>query len=151
MSGYSDKWDLRFLRIAREISTWSRDPRKQVGSVIVRPDRTIVSTGCNDFPRGMPNFKEYYDNREEKLSRIIHAEMNAVLFSRENLNGCTLYTYPIASCDRCVVHMIQAGIDNFVFPALHDPTQERWMKIIETTKKYLNECHKSWTEVEFFD
>ena len=39
-----DKWDSRFLDIAREISTWSKDPSRQIGAIAVR-DRKILATG----------------------------------------------------------------------------------------------------------
>ena len=49
----SNKWDLRFLELARHISDWSKDPSTKVGCVVVGPDREIRSTGFNGFPRGI--------------------------------------------------------------------------------------------------
>jgi dCMP deaminase len=51
MFGATDKWDARFLDLARHVATWSRDPSTQTGAVIVRPNRTIASVGYNGFPR----------------------------------------------------------------------------------------------------
>ncbi|MEC8672013.1 MAG: CMP deaminase, partial [Candidatus Thermoplasmatota archaeon] len=45
------KWDQRFLELAKQISTWSKDPSTQVGCVVVGPDREIRSTGFNGLPR----------------------------------------------------------------------------------------------------
>ena len=45
-----DKWDRRFLKIAREGATWSKDPSTQVGAVIVDPDQRVVSLGYNGPP-----------------------------------------------------------------------------------------------------
>jgi len=42
------KWDKRFLRIAKEVASWSKDPRSQVGAIAVQ-SRRIVATGYNDF------------------------------------------------------------------------------------------------------
>ena len=47
-----DKWDDRFLDIAREISTWSKDPSRKIGAIAVR-DRKILATGYNGFPKGI--------------------------------------------------------------------------------------------------
>ena len=46
---YSVKWDKRFLRIAQEVSSWSKDPSKQIGAVATLDNR-IVATGYNGFP-----------------------------------------------------------------------------------------------------
>lgn len=45
------KWDSRFMDLARLVAGWSKDPSTQVGAVIVDPDKRIVSTGFNGFPR----------------------------------------------------------------------------------------------------
>ena len=42
------KWDVRFLELAKQIASWSKDPSTQVGCVVVGPDREIRSTGFND-------------------------------------------------------------------------------------------------------
>lgn len=44
------EWDRRFLKIAREVATWSKDPSTQVGAVIVDPDQRVVSLGYNGPP-----------------------------------------------------------------------------------------------------
>ena len=47
-----NKWDQRFIRVAREVSSWSKDPSKQIGAVIVK-DKRILATGYNGFPKGI--------------------------------------------------------------------------------------------------
>ena len=42
-------WDKRFLAVAKEISTWSKDPSKKIGAIIVK-DKRILATGYNGFP-----------------------------------------------------------------------------------------------------
>lgn len=150
-----DKWDKRFLRLARTISSWSKDESTQVGAVIVRPDKTIASVGFNGFPKTMPDKEELYKNRDEKYSRIIHAEMNAALFSHdESLNGYTLYTYPMMSCERCFVHMVQLGITRFVYPEAEQRHLIRWSESFERVKQYAKECNVtlvSYSKDEFVD
>ena len=38
----SDKWDARFIDLARHISGWSKDPSTKVGCVVVGEDREIT-------------------------------------------------------------------------------------------------------------
>lgn len=102
-------WDHYFLALAKLASSRSKDPSTQTGAVIVRSDHTLCSEGYNGFPKNMPDKPEWYADRNEKYSRVIHCEMNALLSSRERVDGYTLYTYPFASCDRCAVHMLQAA------------------------------------------
>lgn len=143
------EWDLYFLNIAKAASMKSKDPSTKTGAVITRSDNSVVSIGFNGFPMGMPDHAYLYENREEKYSRIVHCEMNALLFAREKLENCTLYTWPFASCDRCVVHMIQGGVRRFVAPTLPDHLQDRWGESLAKTKKYLAECGLPLVEVDF--
>lgn len=124
---FTPEWDARFLRLAREIASWSKDPSTQCGAVIVRPDRTICSTGYNGFPRGMNDHPELYADRPVKYSRTIHAEMNAVLCSQDaKLNGYTVYVWPIPPCDRCMAHLAQCQIGRVVCPAPDAERLARW-------------------------
>lgn len=146
----NNKWDLRFLKLAKFISEWSKDPSTQTGAVIVRPNKSICSVGFNGFPAAMEDDKNNYDNRDEKYSRIIHCEMNAVKFATEDLTGYTLYTYPFMSCDRCFVHMANYGITRFVAPVCTDPDkQERWESAFARVRLYAKEMNLELVEADF--
>jgi dCMP deaminase len=142
---FNEKWDLRFLELAKLISTFSKDPSTKCGAVIVRPDKTIASTGFNGFPQLLKDNSELYDNRDIKYSRIIHGEVNALLFAKEPVTGYTLYTTG-PCCDRCAVQMIQAGIKRFV--AYTAPDMEvRWGEAFKRTFSYYEEAgleHKEY-------
>lgn len=113
----SIKWDMRFLHLAREVASWSKDPSTQTGAVLVRPDRTVCSLGFNGFPRRMNDAPHLYNDREVKYKRIIHCEINALLSSRDqDHQGYTLYVWPFGPCERCAVQLIQAGITRVVCP-----------------------------------
>jgi dCMP deaminase len=141
------KWDRRFLEMASLVASWSKDPSTKAGAVIIRPDRTVVSVGFNGFPKSMPDNPEWYSNREEKYSRVVHCEINAMIHSYENLKHCTLYTFPFAPCDRCVVQMLQAGIVRFVFPEPTADALTRWAEAFVKTKKYITECGAVYEEI----
>jgi dCMP deaminase len=143
----ASKWDVRYLQFARHVASWSKDPSTKAGAVIVRPDRSVASVGFNGFPQVMPDLPEYYANREEKYSRIVHCEVNAQLFTRESLKGYTLYTYPFACCDRCVVQMLQAGITRFVWAECPPAQWERWGPTLTKTFAYLREAGVEMVEV----
>lgn len=120
-----ESWDDWFIGLTRYVATRSKDPRTHVGSAIVRPDRTIASTGYNGFPRGIEDTPELLENRDAKYERVVHAELNAVLTAREPLHGYTLYC-SLLPCPRCAVHVIQAGIARVVAPVMSDEEAKRW-------------------------
>src|SRR4051812_34856356 len=97
-----DKWDLRFLKAAEEVATWSKDCSTKVGCVIVDPElQRRVGEGFNGFPRFMSDAPELYEDRDTKYSRTIHAELNAVLFAKKT-EGCVAYvTHP--PCTNCAL------------------------------------------------
>lgn len=144
------KWDIRFLEMAKLVAGWSKDPSTKTGAVIVRPNKSVASVGFNGFPSKLKDTPELYSNRETKYSRVVHCEINALLYSREPVIGYTLYTYPFACCDRCAVQMIQAGISYFVSPELPAELQERWGQSVEQTISYYKEAGDiSWRQIDF--
>lgn len=140
-----DKWDQRFLDVAQLVSTWSKDPSTKVGAVIVRPDMTIASTGYNGFPKYMDDSDFLYDHRETKYARIIHAEMNALLHLREPVKGYMIYTFPMLTCERCAVHIIQSGITR-VCSIKND--NWRWQEAFARARNFYEEAGVEVVEYE---
>lgn len=136
----AETWHKYFLAMAEFVSTKSKDPSTKTGAVIVRPDWTVASTGYNGFPRDMDDSVGLYEDRQLKYSRIIHCEMNAILTARESVEGYTLYTWPFASCDRCAVHVIQAGIARVIYPPLPSHLKDRWGDSLVKTLGYFHEA-----------
>jgi dCMP deaminase len=114
MSDYH--WNYRFIHLAGHIAGWSKDPSTKCGAVIVRPDKTIASMGFNGLPQGIEDNPEILTNREAKLDRVVHAEMNALLFLRERAAGYSMYVWPSLPCNRCAAHIIQSGVKKVYFP-----------------------------------
>lgn len=141
------KWDRRFLDLAKFVAQWSKDPSTKTGAVLVRPDRSVASMGFNGFPKNMKDDPELYNNRDEKYSRVVHCEVNALIHAYEFTQGYTLYTWPFASCDRCCVQMLQAGITRFVFPEPSADALTRWADAFKRTKSYIEEAGATWLEV----
>jgi dCMP deaminase len=110
-------WDLRFIALAAHIAAWSKDPSTKVGCVVVGPDREIVTTGYNGFPRGVNDDPKRME-RPAKYLWTSHAEENAVAHAARigvSLKGCTAYVTH-CPCSRCARGLIQAGIRRVVFP-----------------------------------
>ena len=136
----SDKWQARFIDLAKEIASWSKDSGTQVGSVIVRPDRTICSVGFNGFPRGVKDSQEAIENRDAKLLRTIHAELNAILSSKESLVGYSLFVWPFQPCAQCAAAIIQAGITDVYCPYNDHLAHERWSESFRAALQMFDEA-----------
>lgn len=125
-----EKWDRRFLELARMVSTWSKDPSTQVGCVLVKDNR-VVGMGYNGFPKGVADDDRLHD-REAKYEIVVHAEVNALVQAGHSAEGSTLYAYPSFMlppiCSRCAGPAIQAGVAGIVGydPDLNDPRVQRW-------------------------
>jgi len=106
-------WDNYFIDIAKVVAKKSRDPSSQVGCVIVDSERKPVSFGFNGFVAGC-NEKYMTFERPLKYNLILHAEMNALIFSKRNLKDCIIYSTH-GPCDNCLKHVVQAGITEFYY------------------------------------
>ncbi len=119
-------WDEYFLKIARITAEKSKDPSTKVGAVICDPFNVTVSTGYNGFAQKIPDNAKFLNDRDQKYPRIIHAELNAILFSRRDLSGCTIYTWPMPPCAKCASIIIQTGITKVVSIAPSEELLQRW-------------------------
>ena len=135
------KWDERFLELAKQIASWSKDPSTQVGCVVVGPDREIRSTGFNGLPRGIEDSKDRLNNREIKYPMICHAEENAIMHAARigiSLKDCTAYvTWP--PCTRCARSLIQAGVSEIIYPKGID-IPDRWIQDFDLSLKMFKEA-----------
>ncbi len=135
-----NKWDDRFITIAHNVATWSKDPGTKVGAVLVI-DRRIIATGYNGFPHQVSDSFDRYENRELKLAYTVHAEVNSILNAAKNgarTDGSTLYvTFP--PCVSCSTSVIQAGISHVVCPDLTTAPQ-RWIESFKMGNKLLHEA-----------
>lgn len=139
------KWDLRFLGLAKFVSSWSKDPSTKVGACIADEDNRIVSVGYNGFARGVQDTPDRLDNRETKYKLVIHAERNALLFARRDLRGCTLYTSPFFTCSVCASMVIQAGVSRVVSGFGTFEQEARWYAETELARGIYIEAGVNFT------
>jgi len=153
---HGKKWGDRYLNLAKEVSTWSRDPSTKVGAVVVGDHGQLLSQGYNGFPRGVGDSAARYKNRDVKYKLVVHAEMNAIYNAGLNgisLDGATLYVYGCPICNECAKGIIQVGIKKVVSLRPKDlKSLDRWTQSIKDAKAmfteaevmYLTDVEKSW-------
>lgn len=116
------RWDARFMRLATEVASWSKDPDERVGAVVVAPGYRQLSVGYNGFPRGSDHDGRPMD-KALKNRLTIHAERNALDNAPFDLTGATMFVTK-APCFECMKGIIQSGVARVICP---DPTpKSRW-------------------------
>ena len=141
----SNKWDARYIRLAREVASWSKDPSRKIGAVAVGAKGQVLAQGYNGFPRGIDDSEERYNDRERKYGLVVHAEMNVIYNATYNgvsLDGATLYVTGLPVCSECAKGIIQVGIKRVVMDEIiiPDSWQDSWLK----TKDMFNETNIQW-------
>lgn len=111
-------WDEYFMGLAHLSAKRSKDPSTQVGACIVSPEKRVVGIGYNGFPNGCDDDVFPWDREgnfaDTKYPFVVHAELNAILNSTQNLKGCSLYV-SLFPCNECAKAIIQSGISRIVY------------------------------------
>ena len=110
-------WGDKYIHLAKQISTWSKDPSTKVGAVVIGEYGQLLSQGYNGFPRGISDTDDRLNNRERKYELVVHAEMNAIYnasLTGVSLRDSTLYVYGLPICNECAKGIIQVGIKKVV-------------------------------------
>lgn len=107
------RWHERFLALAREVASWSKDPSTKVGAVAVDASRRVLETGYNGPPRGVVDSPDRME-RPAKYLWTAHAEENLVAHAaRARLEGATVYVTHLC-CNACARMLINAGVAKVV-------------------------------------
>lgn len=134
------RWVDYFIGMCKHAATMSKDPSTKVGAVIVDGQRRVVSIAYNGFPRGCDDSPEHYANREVKYSRMMHAELNAILHAHRDLMHCSLFVWPFPPCDRCAAAIIQSGIGRVYCPPLPADAAPRWADAVKNAREMFREA-----------
>ena len=123
-----NKWDDRFMEMARTIANWSScyQPNRKIGAVIVK-DKRILTTGYNGAPSGVKSCVERGECLRRKLNipsgtkhelcYAIHAEQNAIIQAARmgvEIEGSTIYCTH-QPCVICAKMIVNAGISRVVY------------------------------------
>lgn len=108
------KYDVAYLKMAKEWAKLSYCKRRQVGALIVK-GKMIISDGYNGTPTGFENTCE--DDENYTKWYVLHAEANAILkvaSSTQSCKGATLYI-TMSPCKECSKLIHQSGIKRVVY------------------------------------
>lgn len=116
-------WNKRYLQLAELVASWSKDPNKKVGAVVVC-ERRVLGLGYNGFPKNVIDSPRRLTNKALKNKLMVHAEVNALLAS--DIRGDTIYIWPVLPCSQCLGLIIQAGIKHIVIPEIDYTKKSHW-------------------------
>ena len=148
MTVQEKKWDIRFIKLAKEVSTWSIDPSTKVGCVLVKNKR-VISTGYNGFPKNISDNFDRLMDREQKYEITVHAEVNAVTTAAlhgVSTEGSTAYI-TLMPCSRCASVLINAGV-TAVCVLANPVIPDRWLKNFILASKLLAEAGVTYQTID---
>lgn len=121
---YENDINKYFMGIAILNSLFSRDPRTQVGSCIVK-DNIVLSEGYNKAIVGMTDEEMPWDSKGEEINDImnikntfvVHAESDAIFSydgNKSELNEAKIFI-TLSPCTECTKQIIRCGINEVVY------------------------------------
>ena len=108
-------WDKYALELAVVASRRSEDPYMKVGACVLRHDHSVAGLGYNGAPKGI-NID--WSNRDERRSKVIHAEVNALRYVRPD--ECYLLACNLLPCNDCLKLAASYGIQKIIFEKFYD-------------------------------
>jgi len=135
-----EKWDARFLQIAKIAATWSKDPKAQVGAVVVDQQGQVAGVGYNGFPKLVEDSAERYGDVDTKLEMVVHAEENAILGAGTRARGGTIYVSGKPICARCAGSVIQSGLRRAVAQEPKEGSCSKWDKSGQIARQMMEEA-----------
>lgn len=102
------------IRLAETISLRSEDPFKKVGCAILNKENKILSLGYNGLQPKQVVDNNFWEDRDARRIRVIHAETNALScitrYDNPYLLACTLLP-----CSSCAVNIAAYGIKKVIY------------------------------------
>lgn len=128
----------------------SPDPSTKVGAKLYSSQDELLAMNYNSFPPTSKVGPEYYDVRELKYDRMIHAEMRCLLEAGlVRSRGGVLYTSMIP-CKDCAKHIAEACLSRVYYPSscLHSDFVRRQVESVHIGQLVLAESGVECIEVE---
>lgn len=140
-------WNEYFMANALLAAKRSKDENTQVGACIVNPKKRIAGVGYNGMPNGLDQTFPWGRDGEwldTKYPFVVHAELNAILNSTEDISDCSIYVTLFPCCE-CAKALVQAGIKKVYY--LSDKYDGTDGNI--ASKRILDACRVSYEKLEF--
>lgn len=116
--------DLKYLKLAEVMATYSDYKRVHIGTCIVKK-KSVISTGCNKSKsHPIQNKYNHIANIYTKPESRLHAEIDALIKAGEDAKGATLYVfrrgrdniYRLSKpCPACMQYIKDCGIKRIVY------------------------------------
>lgn len=123
---HPDKWQKRFIDLARFWAQFMTCDRAQVGAVIVR-DKRVIASGYGGAPSGSVTCDEAgHAMFHGHCVRTVHAEMNAIAQAARfgpSVDGAEMYV-TVHPCWNCAKMIAAVGIKRVYY--LHEYHPEEW-------------------------
>jgi dCMP deaminase len=122
------------------VKQWSKDPKTQVGAVVVGDNPRNLTVGYNGFPPGIADTPERLEDRQTKYKFMVHAERaaldNATFDTRGGILASTMFP-----CVECTKSIISKGIHCVVCPPRPEPIGEpSWRDELPLSEEMLKEA-----------
>lgn len=104
-----NKWDYRFISLAKEVSTWSKEG-KQVGAVITDINTNkVLSVGYNGLPSFMSDDCLSSLDKADKAVIALHSEHNALdQLAKEDYNKNLALYVTKTPCKLCAIKIVNS-------------------------------------------
>ena len=97
------------------------EPRKVGACVLEWETNRVLALGYNGFSSGFTPPSDFYRDRVKRVSHIIHAETNALVYVPRGTAGLMAVT--LAPCAGCARQIVASGIPKVIYGEVHqDPT-----------------------------
>jgi dCMP deaminase len=139
--------DDKYMGLAFLLSSFSKDPNTQMGAVIVTDDNEPLGCGYNGPPSEMDDEEINWGRTPDesgltKYDVMIHAEKNAVKFSKASVAGATIYVTGMP-CPPCMNYLVNHKIARVIyFPyvssdnkSMFQQTNAAWLKTQEIARR----------------
>jgi dCMP deaminase len=115
-------WELYALKIAEVAALRSEDPYRKVGACALDRYHRVIGVAYNGLASGKTTTKCFWENRDERLIYMIHAEVNLLsLFKR---NECSLLACTLLPCPCCATMIAGYGIKKVVYKEMYERNQD---------------------------
>lgn len=140
-------WHSRYLSLAKEVATWSKDPSSKIGAIAVGNKGQVLAQGYNGFPRGISHAADRLNDRGVKYKYVVHAEMNLIYnatYTGVSLDDSTVYVWGLPCCSECAKGLIQVGVRQVIMPEMTENTPQTWIDSFKFTAELFKEAKVDW-------